>query len=162
MPLHLRFSSFLTFSSCARQSSASAARAYTVCNFKCPNPPARPRRIGDRVIAETLCHSFQLNNFAARFACNSPARCCSKRPLPGPWRQEGCVARRNQEDIFFGIAYFVYIINTRSSFASHQLARKFHPDTNPDKTAREKFLEIQEAYDVSPFIYQIINPPYPK
>ena len=157
MPLHLRFSSFLAFSSCARQPSASAARAYTFCNFKCP----RPRRIGDRVIAETLCHSLQLNNFAARFACNSTATCCSERPLPDPWCQGRCVARRNQEDIFFGISYFVYIIR-RSSFTSHQLARKFHPDTNPDKTAREKFLEIQEAYDVSPFIYQTINPPYPK
>ncbi|KAJ4476682.1 DnaJ protein [Lentinula aciculospora] len=28
------------------------------------------------------------------------------------------------------------------------LARKYHPDTNPDKTAQHKFLEIQEAYDV--------------
>lgn len=30
-----------------------------------------------------------------------------------------------------------------------QLARKFHPDTNADKGARDKFVEIQEAYDVS-------------
>lgn len=29
-----------------------------------------------------------------------------------------------------------------------QLARKYHPDTNPDKGARDKFVEIQEAYDV--------------
>ena len=29
-----------------------------------------------------------------------------------------------------------------------QLARKHHPDTNPDKNAKEKFVEIQEAYDV--------------
>lgn len=28
------------------------------------------------------------------------------------------------------------------------LARKFHPDTNPDKNAREKFQEIQEAYEI--------------
>ncbi|KAK2462042.1 hypothetical protein APHAL10511_006505 [Amanita phalloides] len=28
------------------------------------------------------------------------------------------------------------------------LARKYHPDTNPDKTAQEKFLEIQGAYDI--------------
>ncbi|KAG7099509.1 hypothetical protein E1B28_001355 [Marasmius oreades] len=28
------------------------------------------------------------------------------------------------------------------------LARKYHPDTNPDKNAREKFQEIQEAYDI--------------
>ncbi|KAF9015000.1 hypothetical protein BDQ17DRAFT_1418127 [Cyathus striatus] len=27
------------------------------------------------------------------------------------------------------------------------LARKYHPDTNPDKNARDKFVEIQEAYD---------------
>jgi molecular chaperone DnaJ len=31
---------------------------------------------------------------------------------------------------------------------SQKLARKYHPDTNPDKNAREKFVEIQEAYDV--------------
>lgn len=31
-----------------------------------------------------------------------------------------------------------------------QLARKYHPDTNPDKNARDKFQEIQEAYDVRP------------
>ncbi|KAI0076283.1 DnaJ protein [Panus rudis PR-1116 ss-1] len=28
------------------------------------------------------------------------------------------------------------------------LARKYHPDTNPDKSAKEKFVEIQEAYDI--------------
>ncbi|KAK0505961.1 DnaJ protein [Armillaria luteobubalina] len=28
------------------------------------------------------------------------------------------------------------------------LARKYHPDTNPDANARDKFVEIQEAYDV--------------
>ncbi|TFL06479.1 hypothetical protein BDV98DRAFT_559482 [Pterulicium gracile] len=28
------------------------------------------------------------------------------------------------------------------------LARKYHPDTNPDKGARDKFVEIQSAYDV--------------
>ncbi|KAF8446196.1 DnaJ protein, partial [Boletus edulis BED1] len=28
------------------------------------------------------------------------------------------------------------------------LARKYHPDTNPDKNAQAKFVEIQEAYDI--------------
>ncbi|KZP32242.1 hypothetical protein FIBSPDRAFT_722904 [Athelia psychrophila] len=28
------------------------------------------------------------------------------------------------------------------------LARKYHPDTNPDESAREKFVEIQDAYEV--------------
>lgn len=30
----------------------------------------------------------------------------------------------------------------------YQLAKKWHPDTNKDKAAHEKFMEIQEAYDV--------------
>ncbi|KIM67051.1 hypothetical protein SCLCIDRAFT_1210523 [Scleroderma citrinum Foug A] len=32
--------------------------------------------------------------------------------------------------------------------AYFSLARKYHPDTNPDKSAQDKFLEIQEAYDL--------------
>ncbi|KAI0815323.1 hypothetical protein BC629DRAFT_1270079, partial [Irpex lacteus] len=28
------------------------------------------------------------------------------------------------------------------------LARKYHPDTNPDKSAKEKFVEIQDAYEI--------------
>lgn len=31
----------------------------------------------------------------------------------------------------------------------YQLAKKWHPDTNKEKDAHEKFMEIQEAYDVS-------------
>ncbi|KAI6005138.1 DnaJ protein [Pisolithus orientalis] len=31
--------------------------------------------------------------------------------------------------------------------AYFSLARKYHPDTNPDKGAQQRFLEIQEAYD---------------
>ncbi|SGY66202.1 BQ5605_C004g02641 [Microbotryum silenes-dioicae] len=32
--------------------------------------------------------------------------------------------------------------------AYYQLAKKFHPDTNKDKGAKERFVEIQEAYDI--------------
>jgi molecular chaperone DnaJ len=45
------------------------------------------------------------------------------------------------------------VLTTHSSHhLSHvyKLARKYHPDTNPDKNAREKFVEIQQAYDVGP------------
>lgn len=30
----------------------------------------------------------------------------------------------------------------------YKLAKKFHPDTNSDKEAAAKFVEIQNAYDV--------------
>lgn len=33
-----------------------------------------------------------------------------------------------------------------------QLAKKWHPDTNQDKGSNERFMEIQEAYDVSRFL----------
>ncbi|RKO95756.1 DnaJ-domain-containing protein, partial [Caulochytrium protostelioides] len=32
--------------------------------------------------------------------------------------------------------------------AYYQLARKYHPDTNKESDAKDKFLEIQEAYDI--------------
>lgn len=45
-----------------------------------------------------------------------------------------------------------------------QLARKYHPDTNKEKDAQEKFVEIQAAYDVRPicgnlrnFAYSVCN-----
>jgi len=34
-----------------------------------------------------------------------------------------------------------------------QLAKKWHPDSNKEKGANERFLEIQSAYDVS---YQLL------
>lgn len=30
----------------------------------------------------------------------------------------------------------------------YQLAKKYHPDTNKEKDAREKFVQIQEAYEI--------------
>jgi len=43
---------------------------------------------------------------------------------------------------FLRLKFFDFTSNFR------KLARKYHPDQNPDKGAREKFVEIQEAYDV--------------
>ncbi|TCD70656.1 hypothetical protein EIP91_002377 [Steccherinum ochraceum] len=36
----------------------------------------------------------------------------------------------------------------KTYFSALQLARKYHPDTNPDQGAKDKFVEIQEAYDL--------------
>lgn len=32
--------------------------------------------------------------------------------------------------------------------AYYRLAKKYHPDTNPDAQAKEHFIQIQKAYDV--------------
>lgn len=42
-----------------------------------------------------------------------------------------------------------------SIFFHHQLAKKYHPDSNKDKAAQAKFVEIQEAYDVRPLFFRI-------
>ena len=33
-----------------------------------------------------------------------------------------------------------------------QLAKKYHPDSNKDESAKPKFVEIQEAYDVGAYL----------
>jgi molecular chaperone DnaJ len=39
----------------------------------------------------------------------------------------------------------------RDCWLTMQLAKKWHPDSNKEKGANERFLEIQSAYDVSSF-----------
>lgn len=42
------------------------------------------------------------------------------------------------------------MLDCLSSFTNvKQLAKQYHPDTNKDETAKAKFVEIQDAYDVS-------------
>jgi len=43
---------------------------------------------------------------------------------------------------------YVQSFKSRKSLTS-QLAKKWHPDSNKEKGANERFLEIQSAYDVS-------------
>jgi hypothetical protein len=40
-----------------------------------------------------------------------------------------------------------------------QLAKKYHPDTNTDPTSKERFLEIQNAYEVSNWQFVFAIPP---
>ena len=41
------------------------------------------------------------------------------------------------------------VISVMRLIADPQLAKQYHPDTNKDKGAHERFVEIQAAYDVS-------------
>lgn len=44
---------------------------------------------------------------------------------------------------------FSFALNASFSFSFVQLAKKYHPDTNPnDPEAKEKFAKLAEAYEV--------------
>jgi hypothetical protein len=61
------------------------------------------------------------------------------------------------------ITRFVYTLPIGESFeliricSAEQLAKKYHPDSSKEKGAKEKFVEIQEAYDVSSAL--CVSPP---
>lgn len=39
-------------------------------------------------------------------------------------------------------------MTSNTEYFVFQLAKKYHPDTNKEKDAREKFVQIQEAYEI--------------
>jgi DnaJ domain len=47
------------------------------------------------------------------------------------------------------LVFLDMLISATSLIGDPQLAKQFHPDTNKDKGAHERFVEIQAAYDVS-------------
>ena len=92
----------------------------------------------------------EVNSFlsaSATITCLCASLRSSQRSLPSAWREEGCHPCWNKE----GLLLCTYVYSPISICLIHvwKLARKYHPDTNPDKGAQEKFVEIQHAYDVS-------------
>jgi hypothetical protein len=83
----------------------------------------------------------------AHFSCVGRRSRATQRSVQGSRRRQGRRGGGDQEDILFCTS-FSATLPAGADGTRVQLARKYHPDTNPDKSAREKFQEIQEAYDV--------------
>ena len=63
-------------------------------------------------------------------------------------RRQGRQNIRDQEGLLQGASVSDFTGSQLTLPPALQLAKKFHPDSNKEKTAKEKFVEIQNAYDV--------------
>ncbi|KAI6045067.1 DnaJ protein [Pisolithus marmoratus] len=111
------FSSFVSFYACARQQ---LTRSYRNHPGTCPRLP--PLNTPIHRVSRSKCKSKR------GFHTSAPLSAAAK----NPYEVLGVSKDASSADI--KKAYF-------------SLARKYHPDTNPDKGAQQRFLEIQEAYD---------------
>uniref|UniRef100_A0A0W0FY07 DnaJ homolog 1, mitochondrial n=1 Tax=Moniliophthora roreri TaxID=221103 RepID=A0A0W0FY07_MONRR len=114
------FSSFIAFYSCSTSKSTLSSRPIHFYRSRCLHSSTQPfsRRF---TYPKKISHK---RHFHA-----TPATGASKDPY------EVLGVKRDASAADIKKTYFA-------------LARKYHPDTNPDKNAREKFVEIQEAYDI--------------
>ncbi|KAI5991559.1 DnaJ protein [Pisolithus albus] len=111
------FSSFVSFYACARQQLTHSYRNHP---GTCPRLP--PLDAPTHHVSRSKCKSKR------GFHTSAPLSAGAK----NPYEVLGVGKDASSADI--KKAYF-------------SLARKYHPDTNPDKGAQQRFLEIQEAYD---------------
>ncbi|KAF8624825.1 hypothetical protein AX15_005711 [Amanita polypyramis BW_CC] len=112
-----RFSSFVAFYSCSHQSLRYPTRAFTIHHFQCLKTSP----------SKSVARTKRIGDKRALHATAS-LNAASK----DPYQVLG--VKRDASPAEVKKTYF-------------SLARKYHPDTNPDKNAQDKFLEIQEAYD---------------
>ncbi|KAF8898410.1 hypothetical protein BD779DRAFT_1483756 [Infundibulicybe gibba] len=110
--------SFIAFYSCSRPKTGSTSRAFSLYRSQC---------LRDRII----CSSTQ--NYAKRDDKRSLHVTSPLAAPKDPYKILGVKPDATPAEI--KKVYF-------------SLARKYHPDTNPDKGAQDKFVEIQEAYEV--------------
>ncbi|KIJ68671.1 hypothetical protein HYDPIDRAFT_106908 [Hydnomerulius pinastri MD-312] len=114
-------SSFISFYACARQQTKPSYRTFSVY---------RAGRIYDRSLSARTQHALRHRCKAKRVFHSSALLSASAK---NPYQVLGVAKDASAAEI------------KKTYFA---LARKYHPDTNPDKGAQEKFVEIQEAYDI--------------
>ncbi|KAF9036501.1 DnaJ protein [Hymenopellis radicata] len=118
MRLPTRRFSFIAFYSCSRPSAFSPIRSFSVYRSPCPNN-----------ILRTPHPWLSSKRPSDRRTLHATAPLGASKD---PYKTLGVAKDASQADV--KKAYFA-------------LARKYHPDTNSDKNARDKFVEIQEAYD---------------
>ncbi|KAK7058311.1 mdj1 protein precursor [Paramarasmius palmivorus] len=115
------FSSFIAFYSCSTSKSTLSSRPLH--------------------LVQSRCLHNTTSSLARRLTC--PKRLSFKRHFHAT---PATSAPKDPYDVL-GVKRDASAADIKKTYFS--LARKYHPDTNPDKNAREKFQEIQEAYDVT-------------
>ncbi|KAJ3882355.1 DnaJ protein [Lentinula edodes] len=124
MPLRVPshgFSSFISFYACAKPTYAASSKSFAINRFKCLHTTTQ------HALARTLAPARRTGDKRA-FHATTPHGAPKD-----PYEVLGVKRDASAADI-------------KKTYFS--LARKYHPDTNADKTAQNKFLEIQEAYDI--------------
>ncbi|KAH9947710.1 DnaJ protein [Amylocystis lapponica] len=114
--------SFISCTPCSHAHSGSSLRTFSLC-FTPGTPSSSSTRAHPRLPA-AFTRECRKRSFHASSARRAPK---------DPYQVLGVNKDANAAEI--KKVYF-------------SLARKYHPDTNPDKGAQEKFVEIQEAYDI--------------
>ncbi|KZT06338.1 uncharacterized protein LAESUDRAFT_679917 [Laetiporus sulphureus 93-53] len=119
-----RLSSHRAFSVvvCSFAQAGSSTRTFSACSNACRHPPNFGRSPGR--ISPSLNRLGKQRAFHTSSSFSAPK---------DPYKVLGVKKNANAPEI--KQVYF-------------SLARKYHPDTNPDKDAQKKFVEIQEAYDI--------------
>ncbi|KAJ6627274.1 DnaJ protein, partial [Mycena sp. CBHHK59/15] len=112
------FSSFIAFYSCSRLQGAQSARSFSIYRSQCLHSKVRNSR-GPAVKSVSQKRALH---------ASTPLR-APKDPY------EVLGVQRDATPAQIKKVYF-------------SLARKYHPDTNADKGAQDKFVEIQAAYDI--------------
>ncbi|KAH7923983.1 hypothetical protein BV22DRAFT_1113052 [Leucogyrophana mollusca] len=114
-------SSFITFYACARQQTKPNTRAFSTFRTGCSH--------GHPLSARCLSVRGQQAKDKRSLHASAPLSASAKDPYQ-----------------VLGVSKDASAAEIKKTYFS--LARKYHPDTNADKGAQEKFVEIQEAYDV--------------
>lgn len=69
-------------------------------------------------------------------------------PVRSSWGQERRFAVRDQEGVLSG-SQLARTLDDLPLIGSPQLAKKYHPDVNKEDSAKTRYQEVQDAYDVS-------------
>ncbi|KAI9483865.1 MAG: hypothetical protein EXX96DRAFT_559976 [Benjaminiella poitrasii] len=89
-----------------------------------------------------------------RPALNKGIKCCSVGVLPSAYhyhqqkRAFHASSSIQKEDPYKVLGTSKNASQSEIKKAYYKLAKQYHPDTNKDKDAREKFVQIQEAYEI--------------
>lgn len=136
--------SFIAFNSCTRRTFTSFSRSRAL-HIQFPQPTGRNQVI----FACPFVKPSRLTRYSSGYFTLLPHVVPPKRILMTFWVWNQTPALQKSRKHTLRCVHLSRLVEYVSlTFFNVQLARKYHPDSNPDKNAREKFVEIQGAYDV--------------